>query len=101
MFCLNTTGVASCWRLPMCSTCAFLLESAFLGTQIGLKYSVVTMIGLTPIVVAVAVLAIRDPLFGLAFAYACIFVSEAAYLVGAWMRCSRTAPGSPSRVDLR
>ena len=85
----------------MSTTVALLLESALLGTLIGLKYSVVTMIGLTPIVAAVAVLAIRDPLFGLALAYACIFVSEAAYLVGAWMRCSRTASGSPGRVDLR
>jgi len=77
----------------MSTTVALLLESALLGTLIGLRYSIAAMLGWAPIVATVAVLGLLEAELELpvrlAFAYGCVVVSEAAYFAGAWVRFLR------------
>jgi hypothetical protein len=80
----------------MSTAVALLVASALLGLVVGRKFSVLTMVGLAPLLALVAALAVRDiyaaPAVGFVFAYACVFASEAASLFGAWSRYSLIAP---------
>jgi hypothetical protein len=77
----------------MSTIVSLLAGSAVFGSIIGLKYSVLTMVGLAPLLGFVTMLAARDvfamPAACFAFACACVFVSETASLLGAWLQHSR------------
>jgi hypothetical protein len=75
-----------------------LTGSAIMGLVIGLKYSVFVIVLSAPLLAAVAAVALRDFEFrpAAAITFACLTVSQAAYLIGAWLRVKPTASSDRS-----